>query len=355
MGQRRRKYGNLMLIKFQPQTSESGRSIVEMMVGLLLMAGLVAGALTTFQSTAASFSDNEVITRAEEQGREILEMMAFELRTAGSGMALGQTNFAPGDAGLGTSPLPVLTTSNATAITFRSNSRGEDSITSADYTPSVSTLVVPVADTSSFETNDVIYLTDATARGEDGLTGTVTNVTSNSVLIGAAYVASPGASFDAGSLIAKVEDITYTATGGSITRTDGDGTVTISTNASFALSYFDKDGVAIALPLTDASVRDRLAAIDLDITVNGQRELRTDGAYAALAAQRIYLRNLNLARTDLSAAGPSTPTPTPSATPPPTATPTATPPPTPTCATYTSSGTCPSSYCRWQAGTCRVR
>ena len=280
--------------------NERGLTIVELLVGFLLTALLMAAALFTFRDSTGSSSDNEVISAAEEKARDILEMIAYDLRHTGSGMPLGQVEFRPGGTGLGTAPLPVLLTATSTYIQFRMNPLGRDTVVTSDYTPSLVSLSIDVHDNSDFKAGDTIYLNSATAGDDDGLMGTVANTPSGKIMIDSTYATATGAQFDAGSLVTRVDTITYEskAADSTIHRIDENGDVTIAENSAFTLEYLDVSGTTIALPLTNVKVEDDLGVIRLTVTVDGERPLSDDTDYTATATQVINLRNLNLARTN---------------------------------------------------------
>jgi type II secretory pathway pseudopilin PulG len=284
---------------------ELGLTMVELLIGFLIVSILISGALLSFRDSTSRASDNEVISSAEEKAREILDMIAFDLRTVGSGMPLGQSDFAPGGTGLGPAPLPVLLESTSASIVFRINPNGRDTFVTGDFTPAITSLAVAVHDASFLSNGDTIYINDATVGGTQGLQGTVSNISGNTVTIDSSYIASPAAVFEEGSILTRSETISYesNSTDKSIRRIDDAGEVVIGEDAEFIAFYVDTHGAVLGLPLTDAMVADELSGIRVVVSVDGERPLSSGSEYVAVAQQVVTLRNLHVARTNSTGSG----------------------------------------------------
>ena len=123
------------------------------------------GTAQFLESTRTSH-DQRIRTTAHEQARSILDMMAFEIRMAGSGVPFGQANFQIGDPQLNDAPLPVLTSSDTDTISFRCNESGELAFLDTELEVKPGALHLSVTDLSLFEEGDTIYISDLPRAGE---------------------------------------------------------------------------------------------------------------------------------------------------------------------------------------------
>lgn len=279
-------------------SSERGESLMSFLVGTALVTVIFGAALNAFLDASHSSLDLRVKARAEEQAKTILDLMAYELRMLGSGMPLGQTGFAIGDAALGSAPLPVLLTSSSSRISFRLNETGAETVLVSDFTPGPSARTFSVASAADLDVGDTVYISDHTAGGTNGLSGVVEATSGATVTLANGFVSTSSAMFGAGSLVSRVTNVTFDspADWSGVTRDPETGAVVLAPNSSFTVEYLDSSGAAIAIPLTSSSVADNLTSIRLTVSVRGDAELRSGGIYTATAVETIALRNLNMNR-----------------------------------------------------------
>lgn len=74
-------------------SKQEGLSLVELMVTLAIAALLMAGVLSIFQSSKVTYLTNDKTARLQENGRVALELMLYDLRTAGYGGCARETIF----------------------------------------------------------------------------------------------------------------------------------------------------------------------------------------------------------------------------------------------------------------------
>jgi type II secretory pathway pseudopilin PulG len=277
---------------------QSGETLLSLLVSLGLIGIVFAAVTSSFFDSSHRSMDLQIKSRAEEEVKAVLEMMAFDIRMMGSGMPLGQSTFPIGGSGLGTAPLPILTSSTATKINFRLNELGNNTVLTSAYTPSSTTLTLSVLSSSDLSVGNTIYVSDMLVGGTLGLKGVVTAVGTGSVSIDSSYVATSSATFKSGSTVDKVSNIIYDspADWSGVTRDNGTGAVVISPNTQFSITYYDTNGTALALPLTESMVANSLASVGLKVSARGDRTLSEGETYTATATQRIALRNLNMNR-----------------------------------------------------------
>ena len=89
------------------------------MVSLTLTSTMLGAILSTYAITTRRAYDEAIVSRTNEQSRLALDLIGYDLRMTGAGMPLGQGGFAPGGAGLGDAPLPILTTAVDRYESFR--------------------------------------------------------------------------------------------------------------------------------------------------------------------------------------------------------------------------------------------
>lgn len=63
--------------------AQTGLSLVELMIGVVLGMLVVAGVLSMYLSTSQSYRTNENLSRIQENGRIAFELMAYDIREAG--------------------------------------------------------------------------------------------------------------------------------------------------------------------------------------------------------------------------------------------------------------------------------
>lgn len=277
---------------------ERGSSLVEMLVNCGIVSIVLASVVAMFTSTSRSNFDERLIQKANEEARILLDILAFDIRMAGSGMPMGQALFSPTDAALGTAPLPVLLTSTNSTLRLRLNENGRDTMLTATYTPSAASLSFTVVSAADIGVGDTIYICDFTQGGTSGLRGSVTAINGTTVTIAAGYVASAGASFASGSVVSRVTDVVFDSpvSWSGITRDIGGGPVLLAPNSLVTFTYYDSAGALLTPPLTAAQIKDNLAAIDVVVSVRSGVPLRNGNVYTATSTHRVTLRNLILTR-----------------------------------------------------------
>jgi len=278
---------------------ERGSSLLEMLVGVTILSGLLAGVMSTFSLASKAAYDDQLYSRANEEARISLDTISYDIRMAGSGMPLGQSGFQPGGTGLGDAPLAILTTSNNQSISIRLNELGRDTVLQNSYSPSAANLTFSVLSTQDIYEGDTIYISDAVEGGSKGLRATVTAIAGNTLTIAPGYNVSSGSvSFAAGSTVNRVTTVTYSnaADGSGITRDNGVNVTPIVPASSVSFRYFDRAGVELAPPLTDASIRDVLTGVEVTVAVRSTSPLRNGTFYQTSAQQRVALRNLSFNR-----------------------------------------------------------
>ncbi len=277
--------------------NESGHTLVEMLVAMLIavvVAGLSMG-LISFTSTINS--DNELIVKTEEKARSVLDMIIFDLRMAGAGMPLGQSDFTTEDSTLGNAPLPFYSDSTASSLHFRRNETGYSAMLTALFNPEDS-LTVYLTSTADIVDGDTIYISDAIAGGHDGLRGTVNSVAADSITLDPDYVASADAQFPSGSELNRVVEITYSSPedGSGVTRDNGTNNVIMATLTEMNVSYLDQNGVSLGATLSQSEIEDDLSKISVTVTARSTRPLSKGGIYMATASELVTLRNLVINR-----------------------------------------------------------
>lgn len=67
-----------------PNKRESGFSLIELMIALVLGLFIIGGVLAVFMSSSASFNSTAALSRVQENGRFALEILAEDLRNTGN-------------------------------------------------------------------------------------------------------------------------------------------------------------------------------------------------------------------------------------------------------------------------------
>lgn len=323
---------------------ESGSTLLELLVSLGIVSLMLGAVVDSITRTSTQARDNEVILRANEVARAILDTMVFDIRLVGAGMPMGQAAFpmesytpvappglqwssttsATAQVRLGDAAWPILPGSDATHIYLRLNERGVETVLANDYDPAAG-LTFSVLDTSDFVANDIIYISDRRENGCGGLRGLITSVGSGTITIsgssGPNYPS--GTIFGAGSSVNRVSTVSYVSTGGAngiqMAISDYDPTLrTLYPNSSFSLVYRNRTtGAAMTMPTTsnnlcnflppvpasggigsdtcgaasaNTDITD-LASIVVTVNVNGSRPLSDGTTYTASVTQEVSLRN----------------------------------------------------------------
>ena len=284
-------------VKKLNKPNDSGFTIVELMVAVVMGGLILGGVLTTVVQSTHKHHDYKVHLRTEEKARILLDAIVYDIRMIGSGLPVGAANFEMDDVTLGTAPLPLLTTSSDTQINLRVSEKGLNTVTTANYTPSSTDLDITVMDPAEFIVGDTIYISDMPKGGDSGMQATVQSISGSILTIDSSYVATAGAIFNLGSYVFNVSDISYDspADWSGITRNNGTGVQVLLPNTKFTLEYRDESGTVLSLPLTATQIANNLASIRVTVQVRSSAELHEGvGTYTAVAIQSVMLRNLNL-------------------------------------------------------------
>jgi Tfp pilus assembly protein PilW len=278
--------------------NERGETLVGMLVALLISSVVMAAAVSNFSDAWRRSSDLRMMAQTQTEARTLLDLLAYDFRMIGSGVPMGQAGFQIDATGLGTAPLPLLTSSTASSVVARLNENGTSSVLTANYTPSSSALTFSVLSTAGFGVGDTIYLSNMTAGGTGGMQGVIQSLGTNSITLNSTYNATASTTFSSGSLIERVSTITYNSPsdGSGITRNTGSGTMLLSPRSSFTVAYLDSAGTSLTLPLTATSIKSSLAALQISVSVTSSRKLLNGKNYTATTQQTIALRNINLSR-----------------------------------------------------------
>ena len=278
--------------------SEQAYTLMEMLVTLSISTFLFAGLMAQYSIAASTTYDQNIRMATNLQTQAILQSIGSEIRILGNGVPFDQANFQIGETTLSDPTVadPIqIATATATNISFRLNESGEVHLLTADFNPATSSTINLTA-VNDLDVNDPIYLSNGVVSGDDGLYGIITAVDSgtNSITIGSNYIASPGATFAMGSMLEEVPLINFNSPtdGSGVVRDSGFGTVLMAPNSTMLLEYFDIDGNAVTLPLTNQTVMEDLRAIRVTITLTASQPLSDGDTYNATAQQTFGLRNL---------------------------------------------------------------
>jgi prepilin-type N-terminal cleavage/methylation domain-containing protein len=330
-----------------------GFTLIELLVGLSITSLILGAIVNAITKSSQQARDTEIITRANEVARAILDSMAFDIRLVGAGMPMGQAAFpmesytpvtppgiqwssttsATAQVDLGDAAWPILPGSDATHIYLRINERGVETVLAADYNPGAPSYTFTVLDVSDFAINDVVYISDRRENGSAGLRGQITAIDSGAKQITISSANGPnypaGTIFGAGSSVNRVSTVSYVSVGGTtgiqMAISDYDSTLrTIHPNSSFTLTYKNRtSGTAMTMPTassdlcefippvpasggigsdpcgvaqstttvsTNKDITD-LASIVITVNVTGERPLTSGGIYTATVSQEASLRN----------------------------------------------------------------
>lgn len=278
--------------------SQAGATILELLVSLTVVSTVLASAVHSFFDVLHRSFDQETILRTDERARAIRDILANELRLAGTGVPFQQNEFEIGDAGLGDAPLPILLSSDNTHVVFRSNLEGTQTVLSNAYvpTPANRTFLVTVA--TGLAEGDTIYLSDVTAGGDDGLRGVIEGISGTSITLARGFVVSPGATFPAGSIAERVYTVIFDSPEdwSGVQRDQSGGALRLAPNSTFVVDYLDDTGVSLTIPLTQAMVKDRLTSLQITVTVRSDDKLETGAIYTVTSEATVALRNLIMSR-----------------------------------------------------------
>lgn len=277
--------------------SEKGETLISLLVSIGLSSIVFAAVVNTFVQSTRYSSDHNMMLSAQEEAKSIADLLAFELRLTGAGMALGQGYFSMTDTTLGDAPLPVLTNATSTSITVRFNEKGKFGVLTSSFNPAAG-VTVNVNNTSAFVQGDTVYISDLAAGGNYGLKGVVSSVGGSSITLSSGAVYKTGATFASGSRIEPVREVIFNSPSdwSGITRDGEFGPIKLSPNSTFSLQYRDSTGATLSTPLTAATIKNNLAAVVVNVNVRSPRHLKSGLIYTAQAQHTVSLRNLILGR-----------------------------------------------------------
>lgn len=258
----------------------AGVTLLEVLVSLGISSVILTGIVVEFSSVTKFSRDLEVKAEVREILRSLLEMIATDIRNAGAGMPIGQTNFQVNTAGVGDIALPVLTTSTSSVLQLRLNETGRTTLSTALYDNTLMQKELNLLSSDGMNVNDVIDVSEMTSGGTGGMYAKVASVVNSTKITLSDVILPTGVtSVRSGSMAGVVSSVTLQsdATTNAITRTNASGTVILAPKSSVSFTYLDSSGASI-LPLTSKKVASNLAAIGATITVTSSRKLR-DGTY----------------------------------------------------------------------------
>lgn len=274
--------------------NQRGETLISFLAAVLISSIVLAGAVNGLFSFSTKSVDAKLISEANDKARFISDLMSYELRFAGSGVPFQQANFLMSTAGIGTSSLPILTTSTATSITFKANPQGRVGYLMTSFN-SANQTTLNLVSSSSFSVGDTIYLSDMAEGGSNGMQATVQSISGNAITI-SSPVQAVTAIYPAGTIVEPVQSITYTSNGSAITRAIGNQAAVTLTGGAFSIQYLDSTGAAMALPLTTATMGTSLYSLSLTIGVPSTRTLSSGSTYYSTLTSRVALRVLNVYR-----------------------------------------------------------
>ncbi len=281
-------------MKLQRMCDERGESLIGMLVAMLISAIVLSASTSFFINCLHHSTDVRSFTRGQVAASSLLDLISFELRMLGSGMPLTQSSFSYEDPAVGALALPVSLSASASEITFRLNETGASAILTSDFVPSSGSHTLSVDSIAGFKPGDSVYLSSFSAGGTHGLHGTVGSASANAIQL-STFTTTQGARFPASSLLQPVSEITYTNSSNGVARTTLHGVTTQSDHTTLELTYLDRAGQTLPLPLSAATIRDSLAGINVLVRVESPS--RFGGTVSTTEAQQtIALRNLILSR-----------------------------------------------------------
>ena len=276
------------------RSSGHGFTLIELLASLALSGILFASAFGFFADVSWRARDTGIHLSTWKEATHVTTLIASEIRLAGAGVPISQTDFTPGTAGLGDKPLGILTTSTASRLTFRTARGGILRTVMSDYAPTTTNLVVTLNSTIGISAGDEIYLSNLSRGGSGALWGTITAVTSTQVTIRNDFIRSSSATFAAGSSLQVVDTLTYENQNrlSGITRTDNATSLVIASNADLRFEYLDRNLTPLPLPLTDSAVQNQLTAIRLTLSLGARQKMKLKQSYSTSITHLVALRNL---------------------------------------------------------------
>ena len=277
---------------------DRGASLVELLSSLVIMSILFTMSSAMYISTVGDSLTSHQSTTARAEARALLDHLSFNARMIGAGIPMDQDQFPPGDPALGDTPMPVFIDSSDSLFHFRSNDRGVSSVLTLDYTPSGASLDLNVMSADKFRVRDVVYLSGMLAGEESGMKAEIAAIAGNVITIDGAYVALPGVTFPAGSLVHQVREITYesfTDWSGVERTLDGTSEILVP-NSIFSVEYLDVLGNIMVTPLSPADILNTLSAVRISVSVASENPISNPAAVVVTAEQVVSLRNLTLNR-----------------------------------------------------------
>lgn len=273
---------------------DRGVMLLELLVSIGIFSVVFAYAVQSLMGSTERSFDTEIVIKTEEKARSILDLMLFDLRMIGTGIPFDQSDFKISSGGsLGSAALPVITDSTENYLHFRINELGKDTTLTSSFEPD-STSTFGVYSVEDLLEGDLIYLSDETTGGSDGLQGTIGSISGTNVTLLNNFIFSDGATFPVGSLLNRVTTIIYDSTDNDegITRDNGFGATVLSPNSSFTISYLDALDNEISTPLSSDDIESNLTTIEVTVSVISERTLKNGSSYTAQSSSRVTVRSL---------------------------------------------------------------
>ena len=284
------------------ESEQGGIGLLEILVGLALSSVILLMTGITFLSGSRSTVDLQTRNKTLEKAQSIMDMISFDLRLAGSGMPIGQELFTIGDTTLLDRPLVVLSSSNASQLILRINETGRSTHLTSAFDPTTDN-EIEVADLSLFSDADEFYICDFVVGGTSGFYSNIEDLdeATNEIEYDSADYATPnGSIFKIGSVISVVNEITYSSSNATVpsfvSRTVGSSPQLVGSSSEASFSYFDATGTAIGLPLTAAIIEDSLAIVEVTVTVQSEKPLKSGETVVESHTQQISMRNMITSR-----------------------------------------------------------
>jgi len=280
------------------RTAQSGSMLLDALTSLFLGAVVIGSAAASFSNMWVRSTELRLKAQAQTEARLLLDMLAFDLRMAGSGLPLGQTSFSSALSSLGQEELPIVAGADGTTATVQLNELGTSAVLTSTFAPSAGNRTMQTSSTAGFSVGDTVYISDMASRGTSALRGTIESLTANSIRVASSYTPSALISLPAGGTIEPVTRVTYANSTAGITRNGGSGAILLAPNSSFTITYLDSSGNALSTPLSSTAITNSLRAVRLQVslhTTSGVTTLSTQ-TFSATTSQTVALRNVNLNR-----------------------------------------------------------
>ncbi len=280
------------------RNSQSGSILLDAFASLLLGAVVIGSAAASFSNMWARSTELRLKSQVQTEARLLLDMLAFDLRMAGSGLPLGQTNFSTALASTGEEELAIRSGASGSSVTVQLNELGTSAVLTSSFTPSAASRTIQTTTTTGFMVGDTVYISDLPSRGANALRATIEALTLSSITIAPSYTPTNSPSFPAGSTIEPVTQVTYTNSASGITRDTGSGAILLAPHSSFTITYLDSSNSPLTTPLSSTAIKNSLRAAQLNVSLQITSNVSTlsTPTFSAATSQTVALRNVNLNR-----------------------------------------------------------